>query len=416
MLHGVSANFTTYELMYCAFMLDVHVGGARPFGLNYWPLPEDDPGVEIPRESIRLVSPDGALVRGVLWTPPNGKKWKTAVILSHPRGDFSVHYAAPLLAAAGYAVLGFGTRYMNNDTDCLHEACTIDVETVYNEMKRRGAEAVVLLGNSGGGSLMALAHAERGIGDGWVGMAAHPGEGVFMLQVIDPSVADESDPFSTIPELDMYNPDNGWRPWPEPCVYDKEWLKRYRAAQVERVARIDAIAKASIAESIDAGSRLRGVDNQTQTVQWRELRRRAVFTKYMVIYRTLADPAYLDLSIDPDERPMGSLFAFPDPFDANYGRGGLGRSMTARGWLSTWSGLSSHAKLADTMPKVKVPTLLIHPTADTEIRIWQAKEIVDNSGAADKTYIEMNGAPHYLEGHRREALAHVADWLGRRFP
>jgi len=113
---------------------------------------------------------------------------------------------------------------------------------------------------------------------------------------------------------------------------------------------------------------------------------------------------------------MGSLFAFPDPFDANYGRGGLGRSMTARGWLSTWSGLSSHAKLADTMPKVKVPTLLIHPTADTEIRIWQAKEIVDNSGAADKTYVEMKGAPHYLEGHRREALAHVADWLAKRFP
>ena len=394
---------------------DAHRGGSRPFGLNYWPLPEDDPGVEIPRESIRLVSPDGALVRGVLWTPPNGKPWKTAVILSHPRGDFSVHYACPLLAAAGYAVLGFGTRYMNNDTDCLHEQCVTDVNTVYDEMKRRGAESVVLLGNSGGGSLMALAHAERGIGDGWVGMAAHPGEGVFMLQVIDPSVADEDDPFSTVPELDMYHPDNGWRPWPEPCMYDRDWLVRYRAAQVARVARIDAIAKASIAEATDAGTRLRGVERD-DAVTWREHRRRAVFTKYLTIYRTLADPAYLDLSIDPDERPMGSLFAFPDPFDANYGRGGLARTMTARGWLSTWSGLSSHAKLADTMPKVTVPTLLVHPTADTEIRVWQAKEIVDNAGAADTTYVELNGAPHYLEGHRREAMDVVADWLAKRFP
>ena len=397
------------------FELDAHLGAQRPFGLNYWPLADDAPAMDIPRESIRLVTPDGALVRGLLWTPPNGK-WKTAVILSHPRGDFSVHYACPLLAAAGYAVFGFSTRYINNDTDCLHENCIVDVKVAHDEMIRRGAEAVVLLGNSGGGSLMAMAHAELGIGDGWVGMAAHPGEGVFMLQVIDPSVTDESDPFSRDPALDMYNPDNGWRPWPEPSSYDPAWLETYRAAQIARVARIDAVAKQSIADAEDAGQQLEGIHKSTNLAEWRDLRARRVFTKYLTIYRTLADPAYLDLSIDPDQRPMGSLFAFPDPFEANYGRGGLARTMTARGWLSTWSGLSSHAKLADTMPDVKVPTLLVHPTADTEIRIRQAQEIVANSGAADSTYLEMKGAPHYLEGHRVEALAAVAEWIGKRFP
>jgi predicted alpha/beta-hydrolase family hydrolase len=397
------------------FELDAQLGAQRPFGLNYWPLADDAPAMDIPRESIRLVTPDGALVRGLLWTPPNGK-WKTAVILSHPRGDFSVHYACPLLAAAGYAVFGFSTRYINNDTDCLHENCIIDVKVAHDEMIRRGAEAVVLLGNSGGGSLMAMAHAELGIGDGWVGMAAHPGEGVFMLQVIDPSVTDESDPFSRDPALDMYNPDNGWRPWPEPSSYDPAWLETYRTAQIARVARIDAVAKQSIADAEEAGQQLEGIHKSTNLAEWRDLRARRVFTKYLTIYRTLADPAYLDLSIDPDQRPMGSLFAFPDPFEANYGRGGLARTMTARGWLSTWSGLSSHAKLADTMPDVKVPTLLVHPTADTEIRIRQAQEIVANSGAADSTYLEMKGAPHYLEGHRVEALAAVAEWIGKRFP
>ena len=90
--------------------------------------------------------------------------------------------------------------------------------------------------------------------------------------------------------------------------------------------------------------------------------------------------------------------------------------MTDRGWLSTWSGLSSHAKLADTMPSVTVPTLILHPTADTEIRVRQATEIRDNAGADDVTYHQLASAPHYLEGHRIEAMELVVDWLRARFP
>jgi hypothetical protein len=396
---------------------DTHLGARRPFGLGYWPLPEDDPGVAVRTESVRIVTSELSLVRGLLWLPPAGTPLKkTAVILSHPRGDFSVHYACPLLAAQGYATFGFGTRYQNNDTDCLHESCIVDVKAAAAEMRRRGFESVVLLGNSGGGSLMALAQKETGCGDGWIGMAAHPGEGVFMGHVIDPSVADENDPHSVIPELDMYNPDNGWRPWPNPCTYDRAWLARYREAQLARVARIDAIAKASISEAEHARDEANAIDKNADPAAWRARRMRGVHAKYMVIYRTLADPVYLDLSIEPDERPLGSLFAFPDPFEANYGRGGLARSMTSRGWLSTWSALSSHAKLADTMPYVRVPTFIVHPTADTEIRIREALEIRDAAGADDVEYLEMKGALHYLEGSRPEAMEAVVAWLAKRFP
>jgi pimeloyl-ACP methyl ester carboxylesterase len=392
------------------------MGAQRPLGLGYWPLPDDDPGVSLRQESVRIVTPDRALVRGLLWRPPVGTpEKKTAVILSHPRGDFSVHYACPLLAAAGYATFGFGTRYQNNDTDCLHEACVTDVKAAADEMRRRGYEQVVLLGNSGGGSLMALAQKETGCGDGWIGVAAHPGEGVFMGHVIDPSVADENDPSSIVPELDMYNPDNGWKPWPNVCTYDRAWLAGYREAQLARIGRIDAIAKANLADAEQARAAVGSYDRDSQLRPWRDARQRAVHMKYLVIYRTLADPVYLDPTIEPDERPMGSLFAFPDPFDANYGRGGLARVMTSRGWLSTWSALSSHAKLADTMPHVKVPTMILHPTADTEIRIREALEIRDNAGADDVTYLEMKGALHYLEGSRKEALDAIIAWLEPRY-
>jgi len=65
---------------------------------------------------------------------------------------------------------------------------------------------------------------------------------------------------------------------------------------------------------------------------------------------------------------------------------------------------------------VTVPTLVVHPTADTEIRRHQATEIAAAFGADGVTYLEVPGAPHYLNGHRRAALDQVVEWLRRRVP
>src|SRR5207249_5859216 len=38
--------------------------------------------------------------------------------------------------------------------------------------------------------------------------------------------------------------------------------------------------------------------------------RRALQRRYLLIYRTLAEPRHLDLSLDPSERRPGSIFSF----------------------------------------------------------------------------------------------------------
>ena len=62
-----------------------------------------------------------------------------------------------------------------------------------------------------------------------------------------------------------------------------------------------------------------------------------------------------------------------------------------------------------------LPALVVHPTADTEIRRRQARAIANAAGSDDVTYEEIAGAPHYLEGHRPAVMRLVADWINARF-
>jgi pimeloyl-ACP methyl ester carboxylesterase len=405
-----------------------------------------DPAVR--REIVYLEASDTAQSFGVLYRPPD-REPRTAVYLMHPRGEFSRHYVVPPLTARGYSVFGHNSRYLNNDTHMIHERLLLDIAAGMRYLRDAGFERVVLLGNSGGGSLLgfyqsqastppagrlrqapggepiALADEVMPEGDLYIAVAAHLGEGRFMLNVLDPSVTDEHDPASLEPEFDMYNPANGYRPWPEASHYDPAWLKRYRARQRDRNHRLDAIARGYIDEQrYWRGRRAAAIYEALPAPEQYMANRRAFLGRYMVIYRTLANPAYLDPTIDPSNRPLGSIFSPGDPIIGNYGPGGLARLMTPGAWLSTWSGLSSQADLPDTIKDVTVPTLIVYADGDCDIFPSEQRELLEKSGAADKTLLELPYADHYLnpvgeEGRKmkdpRERLIDmIVPWIEER--
>lgn len=394
-----------------------------------------DQGVQ--RDFVAVTASDGRETTGVLHH--TGRGGRTAVLVIHPRGDFSRHYLAPYLARGGYPVLCQTARHLNNDGDALQERTLLDVAAAMRALRARGYAQVLLLGNSGGGSLTSLyqqqamrAPADRlgsaaegfyrvplGAEDmppaaGMVHVAAHIGEGHFMQKVIDPAVVDESRPEFSDAALDMYDLANGYADPPQSSSYDPAWLTAYRAAQADRCRRIDELALAQLRRQTGARRHLKSADGL-------DTRRTAVGVGYLVIYRTLADPGFTDLSIEPSDRLVGSVFAPGDPFLGNYGRGGVGRVMTARGWLSTWSPTYSPADMRVCLAETDRPTLLVYATADTEVRPPEFEEIVAASAAADKTVLSV-AADHYFRdpvsldpAPQAELAGLVLDWLGQRF-
>ena len=80
----------------------------------------------------------------------------TAFIATHYNVDFSEHYLGPLLARRGFGFLGWNTRYRGNEAYFMLEHALIDIGVGVRWLReRKRVERVVLLGNSGGGSLMA---------------------------------------------------------------------------------------------------------------------------------------------------------------------------------------------------------------------------------------------------------------------
>jgi hypothetical protein len=260
-------------------------------------------------------------------------------------------------------------------------------------------------------------------GDGLIMLAAHLGEGKYLEKAIDPAVVDETEPLSCEPSLDMYNSANGFREPPEPSNYSKEFLDRYRAAQTARVARLDAIAHRHIEEQRHFQELARQPEFDRLSFERRTfIWRRATLGAYMVIHRTEANPAFTDPSINPSSRDYGSIIS-PRPDVFNYSEAGFSKYMTPRGWLSTWSGLSSRASVLDNLPKVHVPTLVVNYTGDHSIYPTDSEAALERSAASDKKLVNVD-ADHFgfplaakpNQGGRGAAAKVIVDWLRERFP
>jgi hypothetical protein len=351
-----------------------------------------------------LTTADGATVRGVLATVPGAR---TVVCLMHPRQDLTHHPLVPALLAAGAAVWTQHTRSVNNDLTLVHEQALLDVAAGMVFLRSQGFSSVVPLGHSGGGTLFAyyleqaglagadriattpggrptkLADAAMPVTDGVVFLAPHPGQGRLLLGCIDPSVSDERDPLAAVGDLDPFDPANGFAEPPQSSTYTPEFLERYRAAQRDRVARIDATAHALVARAAEA----RAAHKRSGAAADR---RRALAPHLITVFRTDADPRTVDLSLDPSERPYGSLFG-TRPDLINYGQVGFGRLTTPEAWLSTWSGLSSHADFARCAAGVGVPTLFVELTGDQAAFPADSRRMVDALGADDLTHVAVRG-------------------------
>ncbi len=364
----------------------------------------------VERQFVALESPTGARngagfhpCQG-LYSKPAGKNPKTAFIATHYNVDFSEHYLGEFMAERGFGFLGWNTRFRGNEAFFLLEYALIDIGAGVRWLKEvAGVDNVVLLGNSGGGSLMAayqsqavdpVLEATPGLtipdaanelipADFYVSLCAHSGRPEVLTDWMDPSIVDETDPTSIDQSLNMFNPEHG-------PPYSKPFIEKYRAAQVARNNRITDWCYSELDR----------------------LKEHGMMDRAFNMYRTWADLRLMDGSIDPSDREVGLCYA-GNPEKANFSPRGIGLNNTLRTWLSMWSLRDSPCRGAPHLAKIKLPALVIQSLEDTGVFPGDAKNIFNLLGSEDKR-LELTEGDHYLTTPADARDKHadmIAEWI-----
>jgi pimeloyl-ACP methyl ester carboxylesterase len=336
-----------------------------------------------------------------------GRKPKVAMIATHYQIDFSEHYLADYMATRGIGFLGWNTRFRGFESSFLLDHALVDIGVGVRWLREvEGIETVILLGNSGGGSLMAAYQAnavdqhvtpldgmrpaagldDLPAADGYVASAAHPGRPEVLTAWMDAAVVDENDAVTTHPDLDLFDERNG-------PPYDAEFVARYRAAQVARNEFITDWAEGELARV-----RAAGFSDRPFTVM-----------------RTWADPRMVDPSLEPTNRPANMCYA-RIPVKANRSTHGIAAACTLRNWLGLWSLRHAHTRAEPHLARINCPALVLNADQDTGVFPSDAKRIYDALGSADKT-LQSIDTDHYFTtpGARSEKADIVAKWITKRW-
>jgi pimeloyl-ACP methyl ester carboxylesterase len=362
--------------------------------------------VALPSPTARRAGAGGHPCQGLYWTAP-GERPRVAVIASHYNVDFAEHYIAPWFARRGIGFLGWNTRFRGAEDIFILDHALIDIGVGVRWLREAaGVDTIVLLGNSGGGSLMAAYQAQASEpalaaaprpgarealealipGDLYISLNAHRGRPEVLTAWMDASVIDEADPVATDGALDPFASANG-------PPFSRAFVDRYRTAQRARNQAITDWAKAELARLNAAG----------------------IADRLFPLFRTWADLRFVDPAIDPSDRPCPGCYA-GDPALANRGPFGIGRASTLKTWLSMWSLETSPCQGGPQLARLAVPALIIQSLADMGVFPSDARAIFEAAGSADKS-LELIPGAHYFEDsddHRRAAADLMAGWIGAR--
>lgn len=179
------------------------------------------------------------------------EKSRIGVVIIHSDQDYSIFPIGGELAKRGYRTLCGQVR----ESEETLEEKMLDIKHAVEFLKNYpGIEKVVLMGHSGGATLMSAyqAAAEKGPeifqedhmlvkcglketlipADGLMTLDSNWGNGSMTLFSIDPAIIEEDGCVKLDPELDIFNPANGFDPYG--AEYSDTFLNKYLKAQAER--------------------------------------------------------------------------------------------------------------------------------------------------------------------------------------